>query len=307
MEIIENYHKSGQLTSPTVIALGYFDGIHLGHQKLIKTTKKIAKELNIKSAVYTFKTHPLSILSPEKVPKLLFTNNKKIKIIQSLGIDFLIFPDFTHELMITKPEEFVKKVLIDKFNIKHVVIGFNYRFGYKELGTPDILINLGKKYGFDVTIIDPVKVNDTTISSTNIRKLIQNGEVQMAKKFLGCYYSISGKVVKGKGLGRKMSMPTANIKIDNTIALPQNGVYKTIVQYDNTKYSAVTNIGSNPTFINHPYSIESYILNFNKDIYNKEIEIFFLEWIREEKKFNSLDELATQVKRDIEFVKSKEN
>jgi riboflavin kinase/FMN adenylyltransferase len=306
MEIIEQYHNNGQETSPTVIALGYFDGIHLGHQKLIKTTKKIAVGMNIKSAVYTFKTHPLSILSPEKVPKLLFSNNKKIKIFKSLGIDYLIFPDFTRELMITTPEEFVKNILVDKFDVKHVVIGFNYRFGYKELGTPDILIKLGKKYGFDVTIIEPVKVKDTTISSTNIRKLIQAGDMQTAKVFLGSYYSISGKVVQGKGLGKKLSMPTANIEIDKTIALPKNGVYKTIVQYDNKKYRAVTNIGSNPTFINHPYTIESYILNFNKEIYDEEIEIFFIERIRAEKKFNSLDDLVSQVQKDIEFVKRKE-
>ena len=259
--------------------------------------------MNIKSAVYTFKTHPLTILSPKKVPKLLFSNNKKTKIIQSLGIDYLVFPDFTHEIMEKTPDMFVKDILIDQLNMKHVVIGFNYTFGYKGTGTPNILKNLGEKYGFNITIIDPVKVKGEIISSTNIRQLIQKGDMQIIKNYLGCFYSISGKVIHGKGLGKTISMPTANIEIDHSIAIPKCGVYKTIVEYNDIKYYAVTNIGYNPTFINHPYSIETHIINLNKDIYDEEIEIYFLERIRSEKRFNSLDELVSQVKKDIGFVK----
>ncbi|HHT50426.1 MAG TPA: bifunctional riboflavin kinase/FAD synthetase [Eubacteriaceae bacterium] len=303
MQIIEKYIDNHKETDQMVIALGYFDGIHLGHQKLIKRAKKIAETKNLKSAVFTFKSHPLSILAPERVPRLIYSNSKKIKIIQSLGIDYLIFPEFSNELMLTKAEDFVKDILVDKFNMKHAVIGFNYKFGYKESGTPQTLIDLGKKYGFEVTIIEAVKADGITISSTNIRKQIQKGEMETAKNFLGCYYSISGKVVKGKGLGKKLSIPTANINIDNKIVLPKNGVYKTIVKIEDNKYKAITNIGLNPTFENHPYSIETYILDFNQDIYGIDIEIYFLKRIRGERKFNTLEELVNQIQKDIEIAK----
>lgn len=302
MEVIQKNHTENRKNIPTVIALGYFDGIHLGHQKLIKAAVKIAQNMNIKSAVYTFNTHPLSVLSPEKVPKLLLPNNKKIEIIQSLGIDYLVFSNFTRNIMTKTPDKFVKEILVDQFNMKHVVIGFNYKFGYKGTGTPELLKTLGKKYGFAVTVIEPVKEQGTIVSSTNIRKLIENGDMQTTKDYLGHFYSISGKVIRGKGLGKTISIPTANLTIDHNLAIPKIGVYKTSVKYNNKKYSAVTNIGYNPTFINHPYSIETHIINLSHDIYNQEIEIFFIKRIRSEKKFNSLDELVSQVKKDIAYA-----
>lgn len=302
MEVIEKSYTKNRKNIPTVIALGYFDGIHLGHQKLIKTAIKIAQNMNIKSAVYTFNTHPLSVLSPEKAPKLLFPNNKKIEIIQSLGIDYLVFSDFTRDIMTKTPDKFVKEILVDQFNMKHVVVGFNYKFGYKGIGTPELLKTLGKKHGFAVTVIEPVKEQGTIVSSTNIRKLIANGDMQTTKDYLGHFYSISGKVIRGKGLGKTISIPTANITIDHNLAIPKSGVYKTSVKYNNKKYSAVTNIGYNPTFINHPYSIETHIINLSHDIYDQEIEISFIKRIRSEKKFNSLDELVSQVKKDIAFA-----
>lgn len=302
MKVIETLYNDLEFP-PTVITLGYFDGIHLGHQRLIDTTKKIAAKKNIKSAVFTFKTHPLSIISPEKAPKLLFSNNKKIKIVESLGIDYMIYPDFTFDIMNEKPEEFVKNILVDKFNARHIVVGFNYKFGYKGMGTPNILIELGKKYNFEVTIIQPVKINDQTVSSTFIRNLIENGEVELAKSYLSRPYSITGTVIPGKGLGKKISIPTANIGVEDTIVIPSYGVYYTKVSLHKHQFDAITNVGNNPTFSNHPVAIESYLFNFNKEIYGEKIEVLFLKKIRSEMKFNSIEELVSQMKKDMKFVK----
>lgn len=303
MKVIENIHIENQKFPPMAIALGYFDGIHLGHQHLIKTMKKVAEEKKLKSAVFTFKSHPLSIISPKHSPRLLFSNHKKIKTLQSLGIDFMIYPDFSRKVMNEKPEDFVRKVLINELNAKHIVVGFNYKFGYKGQGTSNTLIEYGKKYGFAVTIIDPVKIDDQVISSTLIRKLIQKGDMDLAEKYLGESYSIIGKVIHGKGLGKKISIPTANIKIENTMVVPKNGVYHTQVQYNGIKYDALTNVGSNPTFSNHPFRIESFIVNFDKDIYGEEIEIFFKKRIRPEIKFSSIEDMTAQIKRDIETIR----
>lgn len=302
MKIIETLYNDLEF-SPTVITLGYFDGIHLGHQRLIDTTKKIAAKKNIKSAVFTFKTHPLSIISPEKAPKLLFSNDKKIEIVESLGIDYMIYLDFTFNMMNEKPEEFVKNILVDKFNAKHIVVGFNYKFGYKGMGTSNTLIELGKKYNFEVTIIEPVKINDQTVSSTLIRTLIENGEVELAKSYLGRPYSMTGVVILGKGLGKKLSIPTANIAVEDTTIIPSYGVYYTKVLLHNHQFDAITNVGNNPTFLNHPIVIENYLFNFNHEIYGEKIEVFFLKKIRSERKFNSIEKLASQIKKDINFVK----
>lgn len=304
MKVIEKIHTDNQKFPPMAIALGYFDGIHLGHQHLIKTMKKIAEEKNLKSAVFTFKTHPLSIISPEHSPKLLFSSNKKIKTLQSLGIDFMIYPNFSREIMNEQPEEFVKRILVNELNAKQIVVGFNYTFGYKGKGTASALIEYGKKYGFDVTVIDPVKINGQIVSSTLVRKLIKNGDMNLAEKCLGETYSIMGRVIPGKGLGKKISIPTANIKTENTMVVPKNGVYHTLVQYNDITYNAITNVGSNPTFSNHPFRIESFIFDFDKDIYGEEIEIFFKKRIRPEVKFSSIEDMVAQIKRDIASIKN---
>lgn len=305
MEVIENIFNIDKKLSPTVIALGYFDGIHLGHQKLITTVKEIALKKNFKSAIFTFMTHPLSILSTENTPKLLSSNRTKIEIIESIGIDYMIFPKFSEDIMNIPPETFIKDILVKVLNVKHVVVGFNYKFGYKGTGNSDTLVELGKKHGFEVTIIEPVTICEKIISSTLIRELIQNGMIKEVNKYLGRAYSVKGKVVPGKGLGKKLSIPTANLKVNEALVLPKSGVYHTSVLYNNSWYNAVTSIGLNPTFKNHPMTIETYILDFNKNIYDKEIEVFFLDRIRSEIKFKSLDELVAQIKKDIEFAKKK--
>lgn len=301
MKVIETLFNKVKFPS-MVITLGYFDGIHLGHQRLISTTKKIAEKRHIKSAVFTFKTHPLSIIDPQKAPKLLLSDHKKIKIIESLGIDYMIYPDFTIDIMNEDPEKFVKHILVEKLNARHIVVGFNYRFGYKGVGTPDTLIKLGQKYNFDVTVINPVKIKNQIVSSTLIRDLIRKGEVELAKSYLGRAFSISGTVISGKGLGKKISIPTANIDIDDKIIIPSFGVYYTRVLVCGKKFNAITNVGNNPTFSNHPVRIESYLFEFDKEIYGEKIEIFFLKKIRQEMKFNSVKELVSQVKKDIKLV-----
>ncbi|MCR1898101.1 bifunctional riboflavin kinase/FAD synthetase [Irregularibacter muris] len=305
MELIEQIGDIQNQIQPSVVALGYFDGIHLGHQELIMAAKKIAVEKKIKSVVFTFQSHPLSILSPSSAPNLLTSNSKKIEIIESMGIDYMIFPKFTSDIMRTTPEDFVKDILVDKFNTRQVIVGFNHRFGYKGQGTPELLMSLGEKFGFEVTIIKPVQISGKVISSTLIRELIQSGQVEEVIKYLGHHYSIEGKVVHGKGLGKKLFVPTANINVQYNVLLPKLGVYHTMVNYDNTLHHAVTSVGFNPTFEEHPLSIETYILDFDDNLYDKTIEVFFIERIRDEMKFMSLEDLVHQIKTDIDFVRHK--
>ncbi|MBF7095793.1 bifunctional riboflavin kinase/FAD synthetase [Alkalibacter mobilis] len=285
---------------PTAVALGFFDGVHLGHKALIDGMLKISKEKNLKSCVVTFKQHPLTRVFPKYAPKLITSNEEKIRILEQFDIDMLVFIDFTEEIMGMEPEEFIEKILHEKLNAKGIVVGFNYNFGKKGSGNPEILEHLKNKYDYCVSVVKPVTIKDGQIvSSTLIRNLIVNGKVDQIEKYLGRKFSVFGKVIRGKGLGRQFDIPTANIKIAENHILPDAGVYYTTIIVDGEKYHGLTNVGYNPTFENHPFSIETYIYNFGTDIYGETVELIFNKKIRKEKKFDTLDELIDQIKTDI--------
>lgn len=285
----------------TYIALGSFDGLHKGHLTLMYELVKLSKENGAKSMVYTFANHPLSVITPNSKPKILMTNEKKLKVLESLGIDLVCLDKFDNELMSKTPEEFIK-MLLDKFNAKGFIVGFNYRFGYKNKGDIKLLEELGEKYNFTVSVLDAYKEKGCIISSTKIREFIAKGEIEMANELLTREFLLTGEVVKGKQLGRTIGFPTANLKVDESLVLPKIGVYYTNVEIDGEIFKGITSVGNNPTVNGEKITVETYILNFSKDIYGKHIKVYFIESIRGQIKFDSLDELKKQLEKDKMFA-----
>ena len=284
------------------MTIGNFDGIHLGHQKIFKEVKERSSELKGDSIVYTFEPHPLNILSPHKKISLITSFSEKIRLIEKSGIDILICEDFTHEYANLSPIEFVKNILVDKIGVKAVFVGHDYAFGKGRKGNIALLGQLGEEFGFEVHVVDAVKVNDVLVSSTKIRDTIQKGDVKKVAGFLGRNYSISGKVGRGKDRGKGLGFPTANLKSIEEIN-PKPGIYVVHVFYRDHPYQGVVNIGFNPTFADCALSIEVHILDFNKEIYDEDIKISFVERLRDEKTFDSPEALVEQIKKDVEIAR----
>lgn len=284
---------------PVVMALGFFDGVHLGHQQLIRTAIEQARALGADSAVMSFENHPLTEIFPRYTPVLITNNTQKVEKIRALGIDYVFLEPFTQTLMCLSPRDFVKDFLLKKFNIKGLVVGFNYTFGYKGEGTAEDLERFGKEYGFEVTVVHPYLKEGVPVSSTLIRELLGRGDVDKAAKLLGEPYSITGVIRSGKKLGRRYKIPTANLQLSSKAYLPKNGVYFTRITVDGRTYDGLTNLGYNPTFDKHPYAIETYIYDFDKDIYGKTVRLEFLKYIRGDMKFENVDALFKQIRSDI--------
>ena len=284
----------------TVATIGNFDGIHLGHKELFKRTLERAKEKGLEPCVITFEPHPLKIL--EKNIKLITPYDKKKLLIKRCGIDRIEVIPFTREFSRMEPEEFVRRYLVEKFGVKHLVVGFNYTFGRDGKGDVELLKKLGEKYGFTVEVVPPKMVDGEVVSSTRIRRLIEKGEIEKANKLLGREFFIHGRVVEGKGLGRKIGFPTANVETMQEL-LPPIGVYPSYVELNGKRYKGVANIGTCPTFCGDKLTIEVHILDFDRDIYGEEIAIIPKKRIREEKRFSSVSELIEQIKKDVEEAK----
>jgi len=282
------------------IAFGVFDGVHLGHKKIIE--RMMDKE-NTKKIVLTFYNHPEEVINKESKVNYITTLKQREHLLKELGVEIIVYIDFTQQIKNTMPKDFVKQFILDKFDLKKITVGFNNRFGKYGQGSGELLMQMSKEYNFDVEIVDKVCINDEVISSSAIRAALIAGNVKKAGQMLGRDFSVKSKVIDGKKLGRKLGFPTANIKISEKLIMPKNGVYITKTKFRNKEYFSITNIGINPTFKNHPYRAETYILDFNRNIYEEEIEIFFLEKIRDEKKFESLDELKKQIYNDTNCAK----
>jgi len=284
------------------IALGSFDGLHIGHLSLIYKVVEVATKNNGKSMVFTFKNHPKTLIDKGTPPKLLMDNNRKIEILRTYKIDIICFREFDLEFMKMTPKEFVE-FLVFKHNVKGFVVGFNYKFGYKNLGNVELLRQLQNEYGYELYVMEPCKYNDEIISSTRIRKSLEDGDVLDASKMLSLPYTLSGEVVHGKKIGRTIGFPTVNLKYNENIILPKIGVYYTNVKVNNKKYKGITSVGNNPTIEeNKKLTVETYILEFNKEIYGEQIEISFIKRIRDEQKFNDLEKLKDQLEKDKSFA-----
>ena len=282
------------------IALGVFDGLHLGHHKLIKQTVDKAKKNNGISIVVTFDPHPDKIINPESDVFLLTSLEERISLIKESDVDIFLVIKFNETMSKMLPEDFVSKILVDSLQVKELFVGFNYKFGFQGKGNTDILKEYSKFYKFKTNILKPITKNHTIISSTRIKDYIKSGEIEKARKLLGHDITISGKVISGKGRGRKLlNFATANIEIPPDKLIPVNGVYLVEVKIDSRKYYGLMNIGVRPTFRETERTIEVHIINFNRKIYTKKLVVNILQKIREEKCFNCPSLLKKQIEEDI--------
>jgi len=300
MLVIKDNFKT-KLGYPTYIALGSFDGLHLGHMSLINKTVELSKENNAKSMICTFKNHPLSVINKEICPKLIMDNDTKINLLEKTGIDIVNLVNFNKEFMKITPEKFIKN-MVELYNAKGIVVGFNYRFGYKNLGDVEMIKTYSKTLGYKLYVCEAITTNDEVVSSSKIRHLIAEGNIIKANELLGRPHTTIGKVIKGKQLGRTIGFPTVNLNYNKEYILPKGGVYYTVVEYENHLYKAITNIGYNPTVEGGKLSVETHILNFDKQIYSEVVKIHFINRIRDEVKFKTIDELKKQLLKDKNYA-----
>lgn len=287
----------------TVVALGNFDGIHVGHQELLKRAVKSAKITGMKSAVFTFNNHPKNVVAGKRVVRNIMYYDEKIEMFRHLGIDYVFSIDFDYDISHTEPEDFIINILMDKLKMKEAFCGFNYRYGYQAKGDTDLLMKVGRRRGFSLHVIDPVRVKGQIVSSSLIRELIAEGKVDECRLMLGRNYSVGGEVVRGNMIGRTIGFPTSNILIDESMVTPSNGVYITRCNYNFKQYEGITNVGIKPTIGDNKRVIETHIFDFNKDIYGREIKVEFIKKIRDEMKFPSVDDLAEQIQRDCQTAR----
>ena len=286
-----------------VVALGFFDGIHKAHQKIIGSAVVEATEKGFKSAVITLDKSPKEYFGKTSEESLTPTN-KKNELLTSLGVDEVYYLEFNEKLQNLSAKEFINNIL-KKLNVEKVFCGFDYRFGYKGLGTPDLI----KDSGIEVIVQEKQKIDEEKISTTVLKEFVRKGEFSKYKEYTGRFYSISGLVVKGRQLGRTINFPTANLELDGKYLLPEtNGVYITKIKVNNNIYKSVTNIGYNPTVSDEKNKkfIETHILDFDEDIYGEKIEIYFYEFLRKEQKFESFDHLKEQLKLDKKSCEEKD-
>ena len=300
MTIIKSLEKIKNIEN-SVVTIGNFDGIHKGHIQLIKRTVDQAKKNNFKSVVFTFENHHMRYFRANSI-KNLMTNEDKIEMMKSLGIDIIVMIPFDEYMTKISAQDFVKHILFDKLKCRKAIVGHDFKFARKKEADAHMLKKIGEKYNIEVEVIKPIKIKYIRVSSTYVRELIETGNVYNVKEFLGRNYAIEGEVIHAKKLGRTIGFPTANLSIDDNILIPKNGIYAVKVYLGKREFYGATNIGYNPTVNGEGLSIETNILDFNEDIYGEVIKVEFLERIRDEKKFNSLDELKNQLKQDVNFV-----
>lgn len=286
----------------SILTLGTFDGVHLGHLEILKKLVNQAKAEKLESIVLTFFPHPRMVLQKDSSIKLLNTIEEKACLLEQIGIQNLIVHEFNQEFSRLSAEEFVKGILVDKLNIQKIIIGHDHRFGRNRTATINDLIEYGKEYNFEVEQISAQEIDEIAISSTKIRKALEEGNVALANNYLGREYFITGTIVEGKKIGRTINFPTANIEISEDYKLiPKIGAYIIAAEIDATTVYGMMNIGYNPTIANNLLSIEAHFFNFEKNIYQNKIKIKFLNRIRDEKKFDSIEGLKTQLEIDKEY------
>ncbi|WP_339887327.1 bifunctional riboflavin kinase/FAD synthetase [uncultured Flavobacterium sp.] len=295
---IFDYNKNKK----SILTLGTFDGVHIGHQKILQKLVKQANANGLESILLTFFPHPRMVLKQDEKIQLLNTIEEKSKLIEETGVDNLIIHPFDSTFSELSAEEFVKKILIDKLNLAKIIIGYDHKFGKNRSADINDLIILGKKYNFEVEQISAKEIDDISISSTKIRKALLNGNIELVTSYLGHNYSFFGTIVEGKKIGRTINYPTANLQISEDYKLiPKNGVYVVSSNIDNKTIFGMMNIGNNPTVHGDSESIEIHFFNFNEDIYTKKICVNLLSRIRDEQKFDSLNELKKQLDLDKKY------
>ncbi len=299
MEAIQNISHFKDVPYQTVVTIGTFDGVHLGHRKILERLTNNAKNTGLKSAVLTFFPHPRMVLQKDLDIKLLNTLEEKKQILETLGLDYLIIHPFTKEFSRLSAIDFVRDILVNNLKAKKIIIGYDHRFGRNRNANIQDLISFGSTFDFEVEEIPAQEIDDVSVSSTKIRKALLEGDVETANSYLSYHYMLTGTVKKGKGLGKGFGFPTANLHIAETYKLiPKNGAYVVKSKLDGKDYHGMMNIGFNPTVDGSQKSIEVNFFEFEGNLYGKKIQVQLLHRIRDEHKFNSIEELKEQLKKD---------
>lgn len=299
MEIIRGIESYPPDRRPTVVALGTFDGVHLAHQKILATAVKRARTLGLAALACTFDPHPLELLQPDRAPAPITTLEENLTLMARQGLDTTVVIRFTLEFSRIEPEAFVRDVLHRTLKAREVVVGFNHTFGRGARGHATLLQTLAPTLDFVVHVIPPMTVDGVTVSSSAIRQALQAGDVQLAIRFLGHPYTVRGRVASGKGRGRQLGFPTANLKPERELILA-SGVYAARAYWAGGEAGAVVNVGVRPTFGEGEYWVEAYLLDFSGDLYDQQLTLAFLQRIRPEQLFPSIESLQSQLIRDIE-------
>jgi riboflavin kinase/FMN adenylyltransferase len=300
METLQSISELSRLHGPIFLAIGVFDGVHLGHQAVISTSAEHARTANGTAVVVTFDPHPEKILRPHAAPHLLTATSHKIALIRDLGVQHLLVVRFNTQFAATEPEEFVHQLVNDSKPLREICVGHEWSFGKNRRGNLELLKKLGARFDFNVIGIPPVKVNDELVSSTTIRKAVETGDLPKAAQMLGREYTVLGTVVSGDNRGKKIGFPTANLSAHNE-QFPPNGVYFAEAKLEGVIYPGVVNLGYRPTVdtTKSERILEIHLFDFDRDIYGKDLEVQFIRYLRPEKKFESVEALVRQIGLDV--------
>ena len=302
MRIVRGLPSAPPDRRPSAVALGVFDGVHLGHRAILGAAVAHARAIGSPAVACTFDPHPLEVLQPDRGPLPITTLDERLELIAARGVDEAVVLAFTRELAAMEPEAFVKDVLVDRLDARQVVVGFNHRFGRGARGDAALLRELGARGGFGVDVIEPLTVDGVPVSSTAIRAALGRGDLEAAVRMLGRPYTLPGKVVAGAGRGRTLGFPTANIAPDRPV-LVAPGVYACTVEVADQPRRAVVNVGVRPTFDEKTLAVEAHLLDFSGDLYGQTVRLMFRSRVREERRFSSVDALRAQIADDVETAR----
>jgi riboflavin kinase/FMN adenylyltransferase len=308
MEIFEGHRALFRPLVAPAVAIGNFDGVHLGHQRLLQTAIAAARPLGGDSVVFTFDPHPAAVLAPHKAPALITSRARKLELLAQAGMSACVLEPFTRELAAMSPEDFLRSILVEILGARHIVVGYDFTYGRERAGTTATLRAFGQARGIGVDVIEPVEVGGVAVSSTRVRELVRDGDMAGARALLGRDYDLDGTVIRGDGRGARIGVPTANLALDTTL-LPRGGVYAVRVRVldDDAARAlpAVANLGTNPTFVDRTeLSLEVHILDFAADLYGKRLRVELVERLRGEQRFSGLDALLAQIRADIEQARA---
>ncbi|ASW73434.1 riboflavin biosynthesis protein RibF [Chryseobacterium piperi] len=297
MKVFKNF-KDYSSQKPLALSLGMFDGVHLGHKCIIDELKKVGAENHLETAILTFWPHPRFVFNPNEDLKLLNTVEEKTLLMEKYGINNLFLKEFDEEFRNLTGEEFVRQILIDKLNVKYLIIGYDHSFGKNKSGNFELLQKLSKELDFEVEQMEAINLHEYNVSSTKVRNALLAGNIKEANEILGYPYAVSGKVIHGKKIGRTIGYPTANINTESIKLLPKKGAYIVEVEVKGQQYKGMLSVGTNPTVGGKALTVEVYILDFNEDIYDQNITVKFRDFLHEEIKFEGLEKLIERLDED---------